>query len=132
VAAVAAGGALGGLGRWGINEVLPTVDDGFPWATLAENAVGGLLLGMLMVFLLDVWAPGRYARPFLGVGVLGGFTTFSTYTSEVRVLLLDGRAPVALAYLFGTAALCLAATWSGLTLARSATRVRRTRPRRSP
>lgn len=120
VAVIAAGGALGGLGRWALNEVLPPAEGRLPWSTLLENVTGGLLLGVLMVFLLEVWRPGRYARPFLGVGLLGGFTTFSTYTSETRVLLLEGRVPLALTYLFGTAVLCLAATWAGVTLARSA------------
>jgi CrcB protein len=131
VAVIALGGALGGLGRWFVSEALPASEDGFPWGTFTANVSGGLLLGALMVFLVDVWPPGRYARPFLGVGVLGGFTTFSTYTSEIRDLLLDGRVPLALAYLSGTVVLCLAATWVGVLTARVAAGVRRPRERRS-
>lgn len=118
VAVVAAGGALGGLARWALEEALPGVATGFPWATFVTNAVGSLLLGALMTYLLDVRPPGRYARPFAGVGLLGGFTTFSTYTSQVRVLLLDGQVPLALTYLFATAAVCVTATWAGMLLAR--------------
>src|SRR4051794_14883819 len=77
---IAAGGALGSLARWGLNEALPQEGGRFPWATFAENVGGCLVLGVLMVFLLDVWRPTRYGRPFLAIGVLGGFTTFSTYT----------------------------------------------------
>jgi CrcB protein len=116
VLAIAAGGALGGAARYLVNVVVPQA--GFPWPTFVENVVGCFLLGALMVFLLDVWPPNRYLRPFLGVGVLGGFTTFSAYTSETRALLMDGRAPAALLYLFGSVALGLLATWLGITTAR--------------
>ena len=73
-----------------------------------------------MVFLLDVWRPHRYARPFLGIGVLGGFTTFSTYTADTRALLLDNQVPLALVYLFGTLVVALVATAAGVVVARSA------------
>ncbi len=86
----------------------------FPWATLAANVTGCLLLGVLMVLLLDVWRPGRYLRPFLAVGVLGGFTTFSAYTAETLALLQEGRVPVALAYVFGSVLSGLLATWAGI------------------
>jgi CrcB protein len=118
VLAIAAGGALGGAARHLLGTVIP--HSGFPWATFAENVVGCLLLGALMVLLLEVWPPRRYAQPFLAVGVLGGFTTFSAYTSETRELLLDDRAPAALAYLFGSVALGLVAVWLGILLTRLA------------
>ena len=88
---VAAGGALGSLGRWGVGHLLPWTVDRFPWATFLENVSGAFALGILMVLLLDLWPPNRYARPFLGVGVLGGYTTFSTYALEIRDLLAAGR-----------------------------------------
>lgn len=113
---IAAGGALGGAGRYLLNQLLPTA--AFPWSTLVENVLGCFLLGALMVYLLDVWRPRRYLRPFLGVGVLGGFTTFSAYTSESRAMLLDGRTPQALVYMFGSIVLGLFATWVGITAAR--------------
>lgn len=116
VLVIAAGGAIGGAGRYLLNVALPTA--GFPWSTFVENVLGCFLLGGLMVFLLDVWPPRRYLRPFLGVGVLGGFTTFSAYTSETRDLLLTDRAPTALVYLFGSVLLGLIATWAGITAAR--------------
>ncbi len=120
VLVVAAGGALGGGARWALNQLWPTTPGGFPWSTLVENVLGCLLLGFLLVFLVDVWPPTRYARPFLGIGVLGGFTTFSAYTADTGELLRAGQPPTALVYLFGTLALALAATWAGLTLARAA------------
>jgi len=116
---VAAGGAIGGGARWAAGQAWPTPARGFPWATFAVNVVGCLLIGLLMVVLLEVWRPGPYARPFLATGVLGGFTTFSTYTSDTRGLLLAGHTPVALTYLFGTMLAALLATWVGLAAARA-------------
>ncbi len=116
---VAAGGAIGGGCRYLLNIAWSTTPGTFPWSTFVENVSGCLLLGALMVFLLDVWRPSRYGRPFLGVGVLGGYTTFSTNTSETDALLRAGEVPLALAYLFGSLAVGLLATWIGLTVARS-------------
>ena len=121
---VAAGGAFGGGLRWLLNEALPHGTDGFPWSTFVENITGCLILGALMVFLLDVWTPHRYARPFLGIGILGGFTTFSAYTVETVGLLRVGQAPTAFAYLFGTVILGLLATWTGIAVARKAAGIR--------
>jgi CrcB protein len=115
---IAAGGAIGGGMRWLINEAVPHGAEGFPWSTFVENATGCLILGVLMVFLLDVWTPHRYARPFLGIGILGGFTTFSAYTVETIGLFRVGQAPTAFAYLFGTVILGLLATWTGIAVAR--------------
>lgn len=120
---VGAGGAIGGLLRWGLNQALPPSDSGFPWATFVENVSGCLLLAVLVVFLLDVWRPSRYLRPFLGVGMLGGYTTFSAYTSDVRGLLAAGDVLMAMAYLLGTVVAGLLATWLGLRLTRRALRV---------
>jgi fluoride exporter len=125
---VAAGGALGSLARWGIGEVLPWSGDGFPWATFVENVSGGFALGVLMVFLLDVWPPNRYARPFLGIGLLGGYTTMSTYLLETRDLFAGGEAATALAYLFGSLVVGLVAVWLGIGAGRLAVRRRLPRP----
>ncbi len=117
---IAAGGAIGGGARWLLNQALPHAVDGFPWSTFIENVAGCLMIGALMVFLLDVRPPNRYARPFLGIGFLGGFTTFSAYTVETAALLRTGHAPTAFTYLFGTVFLGLLATWTGVAVARKA------------
>ncbi len=121
--AIAAGGAAGGLGRWAVNEALPASPRGFPWETFVENVAGCFLLACAMVLLLDVLPPHRYARPFLGTGVLGGFTTFSTYTLDTRVLIEAGEGGLAMAYLFGSVAVGLMAVVAGLSLTRAVTGV---------
>lgn len=117
---ISVGGALGSLARWGVGELVPWSGNGFPWATFIENVSGGLALGALMVFLLDVWPPHRYLRPFLGVGLLGGYTTFSTYMLESRDLLASGEAATAFTYLAGSLVTGLTAVWLGIASARAA------------
>ena len=118
VAVVALGGACGGALRWLVGSILPVAPGGFPWATFVENVTGCLALGVLIVLLLEVWAPSRYLRPFLGVGLLGGYTTFSAYTVEAVGLARADAAPMALLYLFGSVAVGLAAVWIGMTVTR--------------
>ncbi len=129
VAVIAVGGALGGVARYGIALLVPTRSGGFPWSTWLENVSGSLLLALLMVLVVERLPPGRYLRPFLGVGVLGGYTTFSTYTTDVDSLLRGDQASTAFAYLFGTVAACLLASWLGLHGGRALLATSRPRPR---
>ncbi|MGC9671166.1 fluoride efflux transporter FluC [Planosporangium sp. 12N6] len=122
--AVSAGGALGALARYGLATAWPHPPGGFPWATLITNVTGCALIGVLMVLITEVWAAHRLLRPFLGVGVLGGYTTFSTYTVDIQQLVAAGAARTALAYLAGTLAAALAAVYAGIALTRLATRDR--------
>ncbi len=118
LAAVAAGGALGSLARYGLSLALPVQSGRIPWATLTANVAGCLLIGVLMVLITEVWIAHRLLRPFLGVGILGGFTTFSTYAVEVRGLYAGGHAALAAGYLVGSVLLALAAVVAGLTVTR--------------
>jgi CrcB protein len=127
--AISAGGALGSLARWGVGELLPWSGTEFAWGTFVENVSGGFALGVLMVFVLDVWPSQRYVRPFLGVGLLGGYTTFSTFLLESRDLLVGGEVATAFTYLAGSVAAGLAAVWLGILAARAAVRVARHRRR---
>jgi fluoride exporter len=115
---IAAGGALGSLARWSLSEALPVTGGAFPWATIDANVSGCFLLGALMVLLTDGRPPSRYARAFLGVGVLGGYTTFSTAMLDTRSLLLSGQAQAAGAYLAGSVLAGLAAVWAGIVAVR--------------
>lgn len=125
--AIAAGGVVGALGRYGLTEALPHQPGSFAWSTFAVNVTGCLLIGVLMTVIGEVRVH-RLARPFLGVGVLGGYTTFSAYVVDVQQALDAGAARIALAYAFATMVTALAATWLGSTLTSSALRVLRTRP----
>lgn len=118
LAVISLGGALGSLARWGLTLLWPTRPGGFPWATVTANVTGALALGVLMVLVLDVWPPSRYARPFLGTGVLGGYTTFSTAMLDTRTQLVAGRPAQAVAYLFGGLVVGLLAVWLGMAVAR--------------
>jgi len=120
---VSLGGGLGGLARYGLAVAVPS--GSVPWATLVTNVLGCALLGVLMVLVAEVWAAHRLLRPFLGVGVLGGFTTFSAYAVEAVDLLSAGAAVTGLLYLAGTLASCLLATMSAVALTRLVTRLAR-------
>ena len=86
---IALGGSLGALARFGLSVAFPAGPAGFPWATFGINVSGSLLIGVLAVFVSRANRP--LLRPFAGVGVLGGFTTFSTYVVDIQRL-VDGRA----------------------------------------
>ncbi len=112
---VAVGGILGSLARWRLQEAWPHDADGFPWSILAINTSGCLAIGVLMVWVGAGRAPAA-ARPFLGVGFLGGFTTFSAYAVGLPVLLDAGQASLAGLYLAATVVLAIAAVLVGTIL----------------
>ena len=122
LAAISAGGVAGACGRHALALALPHRPGQFPWSTLLTNVSGCLLIGVLMVLITEVRPAHRLVRPFLGVGVLGGYTTFSTYAGDVRQLLSAGAPGAAALYLFGTLAAALAAVWLGMTATRRAAR----------
>ncbi|MFC5060618.1 fluoride efflux transporter CrcB [Actinomycetospora atypica] len=125
VAVVAVGGALGALARWALGVAWPTPPGGFPTTTLGINVVGCLLMGVLVVHVAEVRTAHPLIRPFLGVGVLGGFTTFSTFAYDAHQLLVGGRPGVALAYLAATGVGSVGAAAAGLALAQRAAGARR-------
>ncbi|MEU4315171.1 fluoride efflux transporter CrcB [Nocardia sp. NPDC024068] len=122
VAVVAVGGGIGAVARYGLAVWLPHRPESVPWGTFLANVTGCLAIGVLMVLITEVWrSPHRLIRPFLGVGVLGGFTTFSSYSAEVRTLLESGTTAVAFGYLVGTVVVCLGAVVAGMGLTRRIT-----------
>jgi CrcB protein len=118
LAAIAFGGGLGSVARYLVATALPVHPGRFPWSTFLINLTGSFVLGVLMVFVLEVWPPRRYVRPFVGIGVLGGFTTFSTFAVEIRGLAAHGSWALANAYALGSLVGGVAAVWCGITLAR--------------
>ncbi|WP_433344157.1 fluoride efflux transporter FluC [Streptomyces sp. CA-253872] len=124
-AVVAAGGALGAVARYGAAVLWPTVGGAFPWTTFLVNVVGCALIGVLMASVAELRPhTHRLVRPFLGTGVLGGFTTFSTYVLDVRGLLVAGRYVAAAGCLFGTMAAAVLTVWGSASLARYVLRER--------
>lgn len=118
VAVVALGGALGATARYALSLGWPPQPGGFPWATFWTNVVGCAVIGVFMVLITDVWAAHRLVRPFFGTGVLGGFTTFSTYAVDVQKLVDSGHPGTGLAYLAATLLAALTAVWLAATATR--------------
>jgi CrcB protein len=118
LAAISAGGICGALARYGISTAFPHAPGAFDWATFGINVAGCLLIGVLMVAITEVWEAHRLVRPFLGVGVLGGFTTFSTAIVEVQQGVEAGAARTAQAYLVATLLCALVAVYAGVRLTR--------------
>jgi fluoride exporter len=112
VAAVAAGGAIGALLRWAVGLGIHG-----PLGTVLVNVVGCFAIGVLLQVVTTRPTP-PLLRPFLATGVLGGFTTFSTFAVDAQHLLLGGEAAWGVAYLAGTLLAALAATWLGMRVAR--------------
>ncbi|MEU6537419.1 CrcB family protein [Streptomyces sp. NPDC047000] len=118
VAVVALGGAIGATARYAAGLGWPVRPGAFPWTTLGVNAAGCAVIGVFMVLITDVWAAHRLVRPFFGTGVLGGFTTFSTYTVDIQKLVDSGHARTGLAYLAATLFAAMAAVWLAVTATR--------------
>lgn len=116
--AVAVGGAIGATARYGAALLWPTGPGSFPMTTLLVNVIGCALIGVLIVVVTEIRSVHHLTRPFLGTGVLGGFTTFSTWALELQTLVEEGQARTALLYLLVTVAAAMAAVWTGAVLTR--------------
>ena len=115
---VAAGGALGSAARYGVGRLMGAQLTGaVPWHTLLVNATGAFLIGLLLVAAARLGWPGWW-RPFLAVGILGGYTTFSTFALETVELALRGSWGVAATYSLCTLVLGLLAAAGGIALGR--------------
>lgn len=99
MAAVAVGGALGAGLRFAIDQALPWHPQQFPWATGLVNVSGCLAIGVVLGWLLTTVGQPRWLRPFLATGVLGGYTTFSTFSVETVRLVSAHASVLAVAYL---------------------------------
>ena len=113
------GGVLGALARWGVSRALPSPAGGWPWATLLVNVTGCGLIGALLAVLLARHPGHPWLRPFLVTGVLGGYTTFSTFTVDVVRLVDAGAWATATSYLLASVLGGLLAVVAGLALGRA-------------
>lgn len=131
LAAIALGGIVGAEARYGLGVLLPHHTGQWPLATWLINTSGCFLIGVLMVVITELTSPHRLVRPFIGVGILGGYTTFSTAMVDVQQLQLAGRPGVALGYLLATLFAAVVAAFAGVTLTRASAvwwlRIRRAR-----
>jgi fluoride exporter len=98
LAAIYAGGVVGALARVGLAQAAPHGVGDWPWATFAANMAGALLLGYFVTRLQERLPPSSYRRPFLGTGVCGALTTFSTLQLELFEMLDSGHVGLAVAY----------------------------------
>lgn len=120
ITAIALGGAVGSVGRYLMAQgVTAWLGRGFPWGTLSVNILGSFVMGVLFQVFSERLPTQELWRLALMVGVLGGFTTFSSFSLESLQLLLHGEYRSALAYVATSVGLCITGTWMGLLLART-------------
>lgn len=118
--AVAAGGAAGAVGRYlvmsGVGHVFGS---GFPLGTIVVNVLGSFLLGLLVELSALAWSPAPELRALLVVGVLGAFTTFSTFSMDAVQLFERGQLGLTALYIVSSVVLSIAAFFAALLLLRS-------------
>ena len=117
---IALGSAIGGAGRHWVTQLIGArMGELFPWGTLAVNASGSLLIGVLGALSQPnaLWNVTADARLFLMVGVLGGFSTFSAFSLQTLNLMRDGEGLYAAAYVAASVIVCLLAVWVGFAAA---------------
>jgi CrcB protein len=119
VAAVATGGAIGSvlrflIGTWSLQLLGP----GFPWGTFAINVSGAFVIGLVLTLAETRVGLPPYMRLFVATGILGGYTTFSTYAYETYLLSRDGFSTLSLWYGFGSVVAGVAAVLLGILIAR--------------
>jgi fluoride exporter len=118
----ALGGALGALARWAVAGALPSSPNEWPRATLLVNLTGCLLIGVLLAVLLARFLSSAWLRPFLATGVLGGYTTYSTFAVDTVRLVDAGRPVMAAGYVLASVLGGVLAVVAGLLAGRAAVR----------
>ncbi len=121
ILAIALGGAIGALGRHFVaGQVASLLGIAFPYGTLAVNVVGSFVMGCLAEAMAVAWSPSPELRALLTVGILGAFTTFSTFSLEVMLLIERGQPAVAALYITLSVLFSVGALFLGLTIMRAA------------
>ncbi len=119
VLAIAAGGAVGSVLRfWMSTWVHSFAGRSFPYGTLTVNVLGCLAMGFLFVLFVDRLSDNAVLRAGILIGVLGGFTTFSSFSIETFNLIEQGAWLKAVVNMTGSLLLCVGATWVGVILGR--------------
>jgi fluoride exporter len=117
---VMAGGAVGAALRFQLSRMLSVSAAGWPWPTFAANVAGGLAMGVLAAWALRQGDAAEPMRLLLGVGLLGGFTTFSAFSLEMAMMVERGQIMLAGSYALTSVLLALVALFAGLALGRGA------------
>lgn len=119
ILAVAAGGALGATGRFLVGRMmLRLMGPGLPWGTFTVNIAGSFIIGLMVTLLAARFSLAHHWQAFLVIGILGGFTTFSSFSMEVGLMLERHEIIPAAIYAGGSLFLGVAALFTGLYLGR--------------
>jgi fluoride exporter len=119
---VASGGAIGSVARYLVGVGMARAFGvAFPYGTLAVNVIGGFLMGLFIELLARRFEGSPELRLFVAIGILGGFTTFSSFSLDVAVLWERGELGIALFYMLASVILSIGALFLGLWLARMTT-----------
>ena len=132
VIALACGGVAGAVSRYAVSLAVPSTTGQFPWGTFLINVTGSVALGFLLVLVIEQFPRGHLARPVLGTGFLGAYTTFSTFMVDAANLIRSHHAGIAIAYLAASLMVGIGGVWIGMTAARLAIRVERWMQRELP
>jgi CrcB protein len=116
---VMTGGAIGAGLRFGLSQAVPYTGQGWPWPTFAANVLGGLAMGVLAAWILRGDNSAEPLRLFVGIGVLGGFTTFSAFSLEMAQMIERGQTGLAAGYALASVLLALGALFAGMTAAKA-------------
>jgi CrcB protein len=118
IAAVALGGAIGSVARYFVAQVQSPVWTGFPYGIFLVNVSGGFVMGVLVELMALRFSVSAEVRAFLTTGIMGGYTTFSTFSLESALLIQRGAMVTATSYVVGSAILSIVALFCGLWLVR--------------
>ena len=119
VLAIGLGGALGSMARFGMSTwVYGMLGRNFPYGTFVVNVLGCLVMGFLFVLFTERFSDSTVLRAGVLIGVLGGFTTFSSFSIEAFNLFDQGEAAKAALYVMGSFFLCISSTWLGVLIGR--------------
>ena len=117
---VAMGGAIGAIGRYlAMSAVGAVFGHGFPYSTLFVNVVGSFVLGAFIEGSAIAWSPSAPVRSLVVIGMLGAFTTFSTFSLDTVTLLTRGETAPAVMYIVASVVVSVAALWAGMSLMRA-------------
>ncbi len=118
VFAIGIGGAVGAVGRYAVSLAFPTAAGGFPWSTFLVNVTGSAVLGLILVLLVERFPRGGLTRLIVGTGIIGAYTTFSTFEVDALNLIRGGHSVMAVLYMVASVFAGLGACWVGMVTVR--------------